>query len=209
MSNYRVLERVSLGPNACVGEFVTIGVLPSNCEDIPETTIGADAVIRSHTVIYAGATIGEAFQTGHHVTIRENNRIGDRVSIGTGTVVEHDVEIEDNVRIHSQAFIPEFTILEEDCWVGPRVCCTNALHPLCPEVKECLRGPRVERGAIIGANVTLLPGVIIGKGAVIGAGSVVVGNVPEGKVAAGNPARVIKDVKELDCRYGLVDKPYS
>jgi len=56
--------------------------------------IGDGAVIRSHTVIYAGNRIGRGFQTGHGVMIRESNTIGDEVSIGTGSVIEHHVVIE-------------------------------------------------------------------------------------------------------------------
>jgi UDP-3-O-[3-hydroxymyristoyl] glucosamine N-acyltransferase len=56
-----------------------------------ETIIGNGAVIRSHTVIYAGNVIGDRFQTGNKANIRELNRIGNDVSIGTLSVVEHHV----------------------------------------------------------------------------------------------------------------------
>ena len=49
----------------------------------------------------------------------------------------------------------------------------------------------------LGANATLLPGVIVGANALVGAGSVVVRDVPEGKVVVGNPARVIRDINDL------------
>jgi len=75
-----------------------------------ETILGSQALLRSHTVIYAGNIIGDSFQTGNKVNIRELNRIGDNVSVGTLSVIEHHVEIGNNVRIHSQAFIPEFSV---------------------------------------------------------------------------------------------------
>ena len=93
------------------------------------TVIGAGSTLRSHTVVYAGTTIGDRFQTGHHVLVRENTTIGDDVSIGSLSVVEHTVTIGDKVRIHSQNFIPEFTVLEEGAWIGPRVTVTNAPVP--------------------------------------------------------------------------------
>jgi acetyltransferase-like isoleucine patch superfamily enzyme len=155
-------------------------------------------------VIYAGNTIGKNFQTGNKVNIRESNRIGDNVSIGTLSVVEHHVEIADNVRIHTQVFIPEFSVLEEGCWIGPNVVFTNAKYPLSPGVKDQLAGPVIKRGAKIGANSTLLPGVVIGENALVGAGSVVVDDVPPGAVVVGNPARVIRQISELP--YATVSK---
>lgn len=189
---------VHLGAGYQIGEYAVLGVLPRG---VPpgglETRIGARAVIRSHTVIYAGNVIGDDFQTGHGVLIREFNQIGDRVSIGSHTIVEHHVVIADDVRIHSNAFVPEFTVLEAGCWLGPNVVCTNAKYPLSLQAKETLRGPHVARRAKVGANATLLPGVRIGEDALVGAGAVVTRDVPRGMVVMGNPARAIGDVTSL------------
>jgi acetyltransferase-like isoleucine patch superfamily enzyme len=148
-------------------------------------------------VIYAGNVIGKNFQTGNKVNIRESNQIGNDVSIGTLSVVEHHVQIADHVRIHTQVFVPEFSVLEEGCWLGPNVVLTNAKYPLSPGVKDQLVGPVIRRGAKIGANVTILPGVVIGENALVGAGSVVAKDVPAGAVVVGNPARVIRKISEL------------
>jgi acetyltransferase-like isoleucine patch superfamily enzyme len=113
------------------------------------------------------------------------------------------VEIADNVRIHTHVFIPEFSVLEEGCWIGPHVVFTNAKYPLSPGVKDRLAGPIIGRGAKIGANATLLPGVKIGEHALVGAGAVVVSDVPAGAVVVGNPARVIRQVAELP--YSLIE----
>ncbi len=194
-----ILPGVVLGEGSTVAEFVMLGVAPRGHKagDL-DTVIGPGAVIRSHTVIYAGNTIGTHFQTGHSVMIRELNEIGDHVSVGTHSIVEHHVRIADNVRIHSNAFIPEYSILEEGAWVGPNAVFTNALYPLSLEAKSNLKGPHLLPGAKIGANCTLMPGVVIGRNALVGAGSVVVKDVPDGKVVVGNPARVIRDVSELE-----------
>ena len=189
---------VDLGTDAHIGEYVIIGVPPAGATTGElETRIGAGATIRSHSVIYAGNRIGARFSTGHGVMIRELNTIGDDVSVGTHSVIEHHVTLGDGVRIHSNVFIPEFSIIEQGAWVGPNVVMTNAKYPRGRDVKRDLKGPRLMPGAKIGANATLLPGVTIGRGALIGAGSVVVGDVPDGKVAVGNPARVIKDATDL------------
>jgi len=195
---YIVHPNVILGANCQIGEYVILGVPPRNLPPgALETRIGAEACIRSHTVIYAGNLIGDHFQTGHAVSIRESNEIGDDVSIGTHSIIEHHVKLAHRVRIHSNVFIPEYSVLEEGSWVGPSVVFTNAMYPLSPGAKADLRGPRLMAGAKIGANSTLLPGVVIGRQALVGAGSVVVHDVPDYKVVVGNPARVIKDVREL------------
>ena len=125
------------------------------------------------------------------------DEIGDEVSVGTLSVIEHHVKIGNRVRIHTQVFVPEYTIIEDDAWLGPNVVITNAKYPLSPGVKETLGGPIIMKGAKIGANATILPGIVIGKNALVGAGSVVTKDVPENAVVVGNPAKVIKLIKEL------------
>ncbi|MGQ9552530.1 MAG: DapH/DapD/GlmU-related protein [Anaerolineae bacterium] len=203
-------QNVLLGTDVVISEYVLVGVAPRGAEvGSLATTIGDGAVIRSHTVIYAGNVIGARLQTGHGAMIRESSRIGDDVSIGSHAVIEHHVEMGNGVRIHSGAFIPEYSILEDEAWVGPNAVFTNALHPCCPKAKECLRGPRVRRGAKIGANCTLLPDIEIGEFALVGAGCVVTCDVPPHAVVTGNPARVLKSVEELNCPYGLIESPYA
>lgn len=207
---HKAFQNVELGSGAQIDDYVLIGVPPRGRKDGElSTRIGKNALIRSHTVIYAGNRIGDNFETGHHVMVREQNIIGDRVSIGTLSVVEHHVTIGHGVRIHSQAFVPEYTVLEDECWLGPNCVLTNVLHPLCPKAKECVKGPTIKRGAKIGANATISANVTIGEMAVVGAGSVVVSDVPARVVVAGNPARVIKTIDELTCPFNLIDKPYS
>ena len=195
-----VYPNVVFGANARLGDFVVIGEPPlGRSAGELVTQIGANAVIRSHTVIYAGNVIGDRLRTGHGVLIREANRIGSNVSIGSHTVIEHDVVISDDVWIHSKAFIPEYSVLEAGCFIGPGVIFTNARYPRTPDTKRQLRGPVVRVGAKIGAGAILLPGVVIGEEALVGAGAVVVKDVPERTIVVGNPARVVRKV--ADVRY--------
>lgn len=202
-------KNVELGEGSIVGPYVIIGEPPRGADDgeFP-TIIGKNAVIRSHTVIYAGNKIGDNFQSGHKVNIRENNEIGQNVSIGTHSVIEHHVKLHDGVRIHSNVFIPEFSEIEEEAWIGPNVVITNALHPLCPDTKKCMKGATIKRRAKVGANATLVPDITIGEMALVGAGAVVVGDVEPRAVVVGNPAKKIKEIEELKCPYDIRETPY-
>jgi acetyltransferase-like isoleucine patch superfamily enzyme len=190
-------SRVEIGDDAVIEEYVILGSRTMAGELAP-LRIGPGARIRSHTVVYPASRIGDRFQTGHAAMIREANTIGHDVSIGTHSIVEHHVEIGDGVRIHSNAFIPEYSVIEEGAWIGPCVTLTNARYPLGRDAKATLRGPTIRRGAKIGANATLLPGVIIGRNALVGAGSVVVRDVPDGAVVVGNPARLVRQISDIE-----------
>jgi len=194
-----VHPNVELDDGAVVEEFAILGVSPGGVGQEPKPLrIGPIARIRSHSVLYGGSTIGAGFQTGHGVMIREENEIGAHVSVGTHSVIEHHVRLGNGVRIHSNVFVPEYSVVEDGAWIGPSVTFTNALYPLSHAAKANLRGPIIRSGAKIGANATLLPGVVVGRDALIGAGSVVVRDVPDGAVVVGNPARVVRQITEID-----------
>jgi acetyltransferase-like isoleucine patch superfamily enzyme len=204
-----VAPGVRIGPGADLQLPCIIGKAPrGKAEGELPLTIGADAVIRPFTTLYAGSTFGDRLQTGQGASVRERNHVGDDVSVGTNAVLEFGNRIGNRVRIHSGCFL-EMTTLEDDVFVGPNVVFTDDPHPMgCPRYEECRGGAVVRRLARIGANATLLPGVEVGEGALVGAGAVVVKNVPAGMVVAGHPARVIKAVAELTCPPGFFERPY-
>jgi len=171
--------------------------------------IGSNGCVRPFSTIYAGTEIGDFFQTGQGVSIREDNRIGNRVSIGTHSVVEFGNQIGNDSRIHSNCFL-EMVTIGDHVFIGPNVVFADDPHPMgCPRYKECKGGAVVEDYARIGANTTVLPGVRIGRNSLVGAGSVVVKDIPPDSVAVGNPARVIKRIDELSCQAGFFQKPYQ
>ncbi len=205
----RLYPNVVMGENCTIEDFVIIGRPPKGAKEGElETRIGAGALIRSHTVIYAGNQIGNRFATGHGVLLREHNDIGDDVSIGSHSIIEHHVKIGHRVRIHSGAFIPEYSVLEDEAWIGPHVVFTNVLHPLCPEVPKCIKGPTICRGAKVGAGATVLPAVTVGEMALVAAGAVVTRDVPPRMVVAGNPARIVRSIDELSCPWDYIASPY-
>lgn len=190
-----------------VQEGAVVGVLPKGASGEPTLTLGSGAMIFANAVIYANNRIGDNFMLGTCATVREENTIGNNVSIGSHANVEHHVIIEDDVRLHSYVFVPEYSVLKKGCWLGPRVTLTNAPFPLGKEVKERLKGPVIEEGAIIGAGAIIMPGVTVGKKSLVAAGALVTKDVPAGMVVVGNPAKVVKSITDLSYEDGL--KPYS
>lgn len=191
-----IYSNVELGKNVIVEDFCILGCpVRHNQDSLDKTIIGDNSYIRSHTVIYQGAMIGNNFVTGNKANIREKVLIGDNVSIGTLSVVEHSVKIENDVRIHSQAFIPEYTFIGKKSWIGPNVVITNSRYPNTKNSKQELEGVKILENSKIGANSTILPGVIIGKNSLVGAGSVVTKNIEENSISYGSPAFKKSNVK--------------
>ncbi len=200
---------VVMEPGGSVHPTCALGLAPRGAAPGErELRIGAGCVIRPFSTIYGGTTIGERFQTGQGVSIREDNVIGDDVSVGTNAVLEHGNRIGDRVRIHTGCFL-ELVTVEDEVFIAPNVVFSDDPHPPCPRYAECARGALVRRRARIGANATILPGVVIGAGALVGAGSVVTADVADGWVVAGVPARPIKRVDELECPPGFYERPYA
>ncbi len=198
---------VRLGVNSIVDPGVTLGYAPARIEG-GILTIGPNARIRQGTIIYASTNIGAALDTGHHVTIREENTIGDSLSIWGNSIVDYGCFIGNRVKIHSNVYICQFTTIEDDVFIAPGVIMANDVHPGCPFSRECMKGPTIKKGAQIGSGSILLPRVQIGENALIGAGSVVTRDVPAGAVVYGNPAKVKGWINELTCLTGLLEKPY-
>lgn len=201
-----VYKNVKLGDNVIVQPFVILGMMPTDKDET--LSIGNGSIIRSHTVIYANSTIGEKFNCGHGVRIRECVQIGNNTQIGTNSQLEGYCKIGNNVKIHTNVHIGQNSVIEDDVFIAPGVVLTNVLHPLCPSAKECLKGATIKKGVKIGANSTINPGVTIHENVLIGSGSVVVGDVAKDSVVVGNPAKVVKNIYELECPFGIVERPY-
>ncbi len=180
MSEPLFLGEVRLGSGCVIQDGVIIGAQDG------VTVIGDHATIRSGTVIYPSTRIGHRFRTGHNVLIREDTLIGNDVLIGTNSVVDGNCEIGDNVSVQTNVYITTNTTIEDEVFMGPCSVTSNDKYMV---RGAKLIGPLIKRGARIGANATILPGVVVGEGAVVGAGSVVTRDVGDGETVVGNPAR--------------------
>lgn len=176
-------RNLTIGKDYVIQDDVVIGH-----SDKGQVIIGDNALIRSGSIIYSNVKIGNGFKTGHRAFIRENSEIGDNVLIGTNAVLDGNCKLGSNISIQTGVYITAFTTVEDNVFIGPWVVTTNDKYMV---TGAKLIGPTIKKGARIGANSTLLPGVVIGEGAVVGSGAVVTMDVAPGKTVVGNPARVL------------------
>jgi acetyltransferase-like isoleucine patch superfamily enzyme/dTDP-4-dehydrorhamnose 3,5-epimerase-like enzyme len=140
--------------------------------------------------IVESETIGENTKVWAFVHILPGARIGRECNICDHVFIENDVVVGDRVTIKSGVQLWDGVTLEDDVFIGPNATFTNDLFPRSKQHPEELARTVVKRGASIGANATILPGVTIGKEAMIGAGAVVTATVPPNTILTGNPARI-------------------
>ena len=151
----------------------------------PNVELGKDVVLNDFINLY-GCRIGDGTRIGPFVEIQKNAFIGK------------------NCKIQSHTFICEGVTIDDEVFVGHGVMFTNDKFPRATTESGGLRTEDdwqvvptvVKKCASIGSNATILCGITIGEGAVIGAGSVVVKDVPDHVVVAGNPARIIRKTSE-------------
>lgn len=139
--------------------------------DVQTKCVGVDTNIWQYCVILPEAVIGSNCNICAHVFIENRVVVGNNVTIKNGVQLWDGVTIEDNV------------------FIGPNATFTNELIPRSKSYNiDNLIDTLVKTGATIGANATILPGVVIGEYAFVGAGSVVTRDVPAYALYYGNPA---------------------
>lgn len=197
--NTIIYDNVEIGDNTIICNDCIIGEplseYYSNKEEYinPVTIIGEDSLIRSHTIIYAGNKIGNHFQTGHRVTVRENTNFGSHCSLGTLDDIQGYSTFGDYCHLHSNVHVGMRSTIGNYVFVYPYVVFTN--DPT-PPSNICI-GPTVGDFSQIATGSILLPGVKIGKHCLIGAGSSVTKDIPDYQLVVGVPAKVVKDVREI------------
>lgn len=117
-------------------------------------------------------------------------RIGRDCNICDHTFIENDVVVGDRVTIKCGVQLWDGIVIEDDVFLGPNTTFTNDPFPRSKQRPEKFARTTIKRGASIGANATILPGLTVGEGAMIGAGAVLTQNAPPHAILAGNPARI-------------------
>jgi acetyltransferase-like isoleucine patch superfamily enzyme len=140
--------------------------------------------------------VGTGTRIWQYAVILEGAKIGNDCNVCAHTLIEGDVIIGDRVTVKSGVFLWDGTRIGDDVFIGPNATFTNDPMPRSRKYPEKFEGIVVESGASIGANATILPGIVIGQRAMVGAGAVVTRDVPADSVVVGNPARVIRYIEE-------------
>jgi len=141
--------------------------------DVQTNDIGAETNIWQFCVVLKGAKIGGNCNICAQVLIENDVIVGNDVTIKSG------VQLWDGLRV------------EDGVFIGPNATFTNDVHPKSKVYPDSFLTTRIKRGASIGANATILPGIIIGEHAMVGAGAVVTKDVADGVTVVGNPAREV------------------
>lgn len=159
--------------------------------DAQSKQIGASTRVWQYAVILPGAVIGQNCNICSHCLIENDVRIGDRVTVKSG------VQLWDGLRVG------------DDVFIGPNATFANDIFPRSKKTPEKFLETRLEDGASIGANATLLPGITIGSNAMVAAGAVVTRSVPPNAIVVGNPAKIVGYVdaeQERGARAGVAQR---
>lgn len=141
-------------------------------------------------IVEPGASIGQSTKIWAFVHILSGAIIGSECNICDGVFIENDVVMGNRVTIKCGVQLWDGIRIEDDVFIGPNATFTNDPFPRSKQYPEKFAVTLINRGASIGANATVLPGVKIGKNAMVGAGAVVTRDVPQNAIVYGNPARI-------------------
>lgn len=162
-------------------------------------------MIHETAQVDSSASIGRNVKIWNWAQIRENVVIGDNTIVSKGVYIDAGVRIGRNVKIQNNVSVFHGVTIEDGVYVGPHVCFTNDRFPRAINPDGSLKGNDdwtvsetiVKYGSSLGANSTILSGIVIGRFALVGSGAVVTSDVPDHGLVVGVPARIIGYV--CDC----------
>ncbi|GIW27377.1 MAG: acyltransferase [Meiothermus sp.] len=187
-------DGVEIFPGAYIGkEPKGAGALSRKPEFERRVVIGANSSIGPNSVIFYDVEIGESTLLGDGASIREKCRIGSKCIISRYVTINYNTTIGDRTKIMDLTHVTGNCRIGNDVFISLTVGMTNdnAIGRMDYDESR-VQGPVIEDGAAVGAGVTLLPGVRIGRNALVGAGSVVTKDVDPNTLVMGIPARFVK-----------------
>jgi UDP-2-acetamido-3-amino-2,3-dideoxy-glucuronate N-acetyltransferase len=148
------------------------------------------AYFKHEQAIVETADVGEGTRIWAFAHILPGARMGRDCNISDHVFLENDVTLGDRVTIKCGVQLWDGVTVEDDVFIGPNATFTNDRFPRSKQYPERFQRTLIKKGASIGANATILPGLVIGERALIGAGAVLVHSAPANAILAGNPARI-------------------
>ncbi|MCB2230491.1 N-acetyltransferase [bacterium] len=196
-------DDVVIGDNVRIDDHTVIGKLPMRAansavtkdQQLPPTEIGRNCIIGANVIVYRGCSIGEKVLIADLSTVRENVSVGDFTIVGRGVAIENFCTVGRYVKLETNVYLTAYSEVEDRCFIAPCVATSNDNYIGRTEERfKHFKGVIMRKGARIGVNATLLPGVEIGADALVAAGALVTKDVPAKKIVAGVPAKVFRDV---------------
>lgn len=210
--NVRVEPHCVIGDGCRIEDNTIIGyanITKPRAEHVSqETRLGENVLVRNNCVIYRGCTIGDFSLIHHSVIMREAMEIGEHTSVGNLADLEGCSRIGSHTSIWAQNHITAFSDIGDYVFMAPFCMTTNdpVMDYKRPWLTAGYKGVTIKMGARIGASVTFLPGIVVGREAVVAAGAVVTKDVPDFAIVRGVPATLIGEVPEqqrLTSRLGI------
>jgi acetyltransferase-like isoleucine patch superfamily enzyme len=195
-------KRVKIGQNCIIGDNVSIGddaVIFPNVYIGDNTKIGAGSIIQFGAFVEHDCNIGNHTRIGTNAVLRRETNVGDDSIFGSLSASEGKNWIGNHVLVHSQCHLTTGLIIEDWVFIAPEFVGANdyqILHGRRSIEKFMPKAPHIKFGSRIAVNVTILPGVVIGRESLIGASSLVTKDVPDFSIAYGAPAKVAKTVED-------------
>ena len=190
--NVVIEDNVTIAHNCIIGEplndYYSVGTYKN-----PPTVIGANTLIRSQSIIYAGNKLANNVTTGHSVILREYNTIGHHSVIGTFSDVQGYVTIGHYCRLYSNVHISSGSIIGNFVFLYPFVTITNDPYP----PSNDLKGSIISDYTVVGTHCIILSGVKIGENCLVGSKSQVTKHVPDYSLVKGDPAKLVMDVRNF------------
>jgi len=205
-----IYDNVEIGDDCFIGAQCILGEpLASFYKDPnyvnPPLKIGKGSIIRSGTIIYAGSTFGEGFETGHRAVIREYSEFGVHCSVGTLSDIQGFVKVGNYCRLHSNVFVAQKTVIKDYARIYVHALLLDDNHP----PSEDLQGPTIEEYAIICAGAIIMPAIKVRAGSLVASGALVDEDVLPNTVVAGVPATYLCSTYDIRSKDGTSLYPWK